>query len=407
MTSIHRSKSNARTLFAQILDLIPLSLLQSCINQTDANKGFRTYCTRTQLISMLFGQLNSCYSLRDINLGMNVNKLFLKELNLKQSPSRSTMSDGNAKRNYRVYELLFSKLVKHYKHCFAHTEKYRIIEGIEGKSVKIIDATTMTVCLSLIQWASFRTAKGGIKAHVSFDMATQIPEVVYISDARLDDRKGLSHLNLGHDNILVYDRGYFDFAFFKNRISNHADFVTRLKSKIRYDVVRQLPVPSDHPEIISDKLIVIKGEKARTTQLDKETLRLVVVFDEVNQQYLQILTANLNWPATTISALYKCRWDIELFFKGIKQNLQIKTFIGTSQNACKSQIYIAMITYLLLEIIRRCISKAKHGFSNLVNLIRICLMHYHSLRYIVNDIRAITQKLQRRPPTRTQLNLRV
>ena len=405
MSSIHRSKSNDRTLFAQILELIPLNHLQSSINQTDSNNGFRTYCARTQLISMLFGQLNSCYSLRDINLGMNVNKLFLKELNLKQSPSRSTMSDGNARRSYRVYEILFSKLVRHYKNCFAKTDKYRVIEGIEGKSVKIVDSTTMTVCLSLMEWASFRTAKGGIKAHVSFDLATQIPEVVFISDARLDDRKGLANLGLGNDNILVYDRGYFDFAFFKNRINNQADFVTRLKTKILYDVVEQRPVASEYPEIISDKLIVIKGEKARTTGLNKETLRLVEVYDEVNRQHLQLLTANLNWPAKTISALYKSRWDIELFFKGIKQNLQIKTFIGTSENACKSQIYIAMITFLLLEIIRRCISKAKHGFSNLVNLIRICLMHYHSLSYIVNDIKALTQKLSGKPPNSAQKNL--
>lgn len=393
MSSIHRSKSNDKCLFSQIIGLIPSAILSKCINRKSSDAGFRSYTTESQLIAMLFGQLNGCYSLRDITLGMNVNTLFLKELGLKQSPARSTMSDGNLQRDYSVYELLFSELVSYYKVVFSKSEQYKVIEEIKGRSVKLIDSTTMTVCLNLITWARFRTAKGGIKAHVSFDLASQIPEVVYITDAKTDDRKALPHLNTNYQNILVYDRGYLDFAFFKNRIDNNGDFVTRLKERINYEVLESRNVVSGK-NIISDQIIQITGEKARTTGLGKCKMRKVVAYDTVNDRQIDLLTGNLEWSAETISQLYKSRWNIELFFKGIKQNLQIKTFLGTSENACKSQIYIAMIAFLLLEVIRRCISKTAHGFSNFVNLIRICLMHYHSLTYIVNDIREVTVRLK-------------
>jgi IS4 transposase len=402
MSSIHRSKSNDKCLFSQIVGLIPPAILRNCINKKSSDDGFRCYNTESELIAILFGQLNGCYSLRDITLGINVNTLFLKELGLTQSPARSTMSDGNARRSYEVYELLFCELITYYKGLFSKSEHYKVIEEIKGRSVKLIDSTTMTVCLNLIKWAHFRTAKGGIKAHVSFDLANQIPEVVYITDAKTDDRKALSHLNTSYQSILVYDRGYLDFAFFKDRIDHNGDFVTRLKEKISYQVLEDRPVISGK-NIISDQIIRITGEKARTTGLGTCKMRRVVAYDSINNREIDLLTANLEWSAETISLIYKSRWNIELFFKGMKQNLQIKTFLGTSENACKSQIYIAMIAFLLLEVIRRCISKTVHGFSNFVNLIRICLMHYHSLSYIVNDIKEITVRLKQKASPETNL----
>ena len=391
-------------MFSQIVELIPRSILKNCINKKSSDDGFRSYNTESQLIAILFGQLNGCYSLRDITLGINVNTLFLKELGLKQSPARSTMSDGNAQRDYHVYELLFSELITYYKGLFSKSEHYKVIEEIKGRSVKLIDSTTMTVCLNLIEWAKFRTAKGGIKAHVSFDLASQIPEMVYITDAKTDDRKALSHLNTNYQSILVYDRGYLDFAFFKDRIDHQGDFVTRLKEKISYTVLEtRKPKSGKTTTIISDQIIQITGEKARTTGLGTCKMRRVVAYDSINNRQIDLLTANLDWSAETISLIYKSRWQIELFFKGLKQNLQIKTFLGTSENACKSQIYIAMIAFLLLEVIRRCVSKTIHGFSNFVNLIRICLMHYHSLSYIVNDIREITVRLKQKPSLKPAL----
>jgi hypothetical protein len=406
MSSIHRSKSNHQTVFNQIIDLIPEKMLQRFVNQSGSDIGFRKYSTRSQLISILFGQLNSCYSLRDITLGMNVDTIFLKDLSLDQSPARSTMSEGNSKRSYKVYEMLFNDLVSHYKRLFAKTEKYKILHEIQGKTVKIVDSTTMTVCLGLIKWAPFRHSKGGIKAHVSFDLATQIPDCVYLSDARLDDRKALPYLNIGYDNILVYDRGYFDFAFFKDRIEHQADFVTRLKTKVGYEIIHTMKTP-ENTNIISDEQIKMEGEKARTTGLRNHVLRHIVVYDEENDCNVELLSNNLDWSAETISQLYKARWEVELFFKGIKQNLQIKTFLGTSENACKSQIYIAMIAFLLLEIIRRSISKANHGFSNFVNLIRICLLHYHNLNYVVNNIKALSQKVRVKAVENNQFQFRI
>jgi len=396
MSSIHRSKSIDKSLFSQILAIIPTTIFNQCVSKAGTDEKSRCYSTHHQFVSMLFGQLNDCCSLRDITLGLNVNTLFLKELGLGQSPARSTMSDGNAERDAEVFLLLFYELVRYYKASFAKSEHYKVIEGINGQSVKIVDATTIGVCLNLINWAKFRTAKGGIKAHVGFDLAAQIPEMVYVTDANAPERHYLPHIDPDYKHIVVFDRGYLDFNYFKDRIDHHAPFVTRLKSNIRYEVLEERPIAVGCPHILKDEIIKIHGVHAKTTGLERYLLRQVTVFDEKNKREIKLLTANMDWTAETVSQLYRSRWQIELFFKAIKQKLHIKTFLGTSENACKSQIYIAMIAFLLIEIIRKCISKTKHSFSNFVNLIRICLLHYHSLQYVVNDIKQISIKLKDR-----------
>lgn len=160
-------------MFSQIAGLIPPTILSKCINKNSSDDGFRRDDTESRLIAMLFGQMNGRYGLRDITPGINVNMLFLKELGLKQSPARSIMSDRNALRHYQVYELLFSELINYYKGLFSKSEHYKVIEVVKSRSIKLIDPTAMTVCLNLIKWAHFRTAKGGIKAHVSFDLTSQ------------------------------------------------------------------------------------------------------------------------------------------------------------------------------------------------------------------------------------------
>ena len=390
-------KKSDSPIFKQILDMIPESLLRKAIYKYKSDKSCSAYFTRDELVSMLFGQLNKCLTLREIAFGIDQSPEFLADIGLKQSPAKSSMSDGNAKRDYRVFEELYSLLCAYYKEQLRMRPDYNVIKEIEGKHIKIIDATIMSVCLKLFEWAAYRTAKGGIKAHVSLDEASMIPEIINISEAKLSDRRGVDDFRYPKDTIIVDDRGYFDTKLFKIRIDDQNHFVTRIKGNILYESVRELDLPDDKDEnILKDEIIRLTGKPAIENKIDKVELRRVVVYIEEGNRTVELITNNLDWSAATIAELYKRRWLIETFFKLIKQNLQIKTFLGTTPNACKSQIFIALIGYLLLELIRRTLSKTNHRFGHFVTLIRVCLTQYNRLSYIINNTKIEVRAARKR-----------
>lgn len=396
MGLISKNKNTDKPLLKQIIDLIPKEIISEAIQINKSDKHYRAYKTYDQLVAILYGQLNKCLSLRDITLGLGLNTKLLSDINLSQSPAKSTMSDGNEKRNWKVFEFMYFALVKYYLNVFGKSPNYSIIKEIEGRTVKLVDSTTISVCLSLFNWAKFRTAKGGIKIHTCLDETTMIPEMINITEAKVHDRKGAKDFIFDKGSIIVEDRGYFDFSLFKARIDNENYFVTRIKDNTIYESVIEIDLPEGKDEhILKDEIIRLTSPKAVKSGMDKEKLRRVVVYKENENKTIEIISNNLKWSAATIAELYKRRWNIEVFFKQIKQNLQIKTFLGTNENACKSQIFISLIAYFLLELIRRTISKVDHSFSNFVNLIRICLVHYHSLKYVVNEILPITQKVNK------------
>lgn len=355
---------------------------------------------------MTFGQLGKCYTLADISTGIGVSETFIKDLGLKQSPARSTMSDSNRERAYRVFEMLYYKLLKHYKGVLSKKHRKEIIEEIEGKTIKIIDSTTIGLCLSLFDWAKFRTAKGGIKIHTCFDETMMLPDFINITDGKVHDSKGFAdNIIFPKGTIIVEDRGYFDFELFKNRISAENIFVTRIKVNTVYEVVQEIDLPDDKDQhILKDEYIRLTSEKAAETAINKHILRKVVVYDEENNQVIEIITNQLEWSAATIAALYKMRWNIEIFFKLLKQNLQVKTFIGTSENAVKSKIYIALINFLLLELLRKNASKMAYAFSNFVEKIRICLTYYLSIDYVCNKIYQGAKRIKIRNDTELNFN---
>lgn len=379
-------KKSDSPIFKQILDLIPHSVLRRSINKYKSDKSCSKYFTYDQLASMLFGQLNKCLSLREIAMGIDQSPEFLADIGLEQSPAKSTMCDGNAKRDYRVYEDLYLSLCKHYKAQLRMRPEYKAIEEIQGKHIKIVDATIMSVCLSLFSWAEYRTAKGGIKAHVSLDEMSMIPDIINISEAKISDRRGVDNFRYEKDTIIVDDRGYFDTKLFKTRIDDQNHFVTRIKDNILYESVRENDLPDDKDEhILKDEIIRLTGKPAIENGINDVEFRRVAVYIEEDDRTIVLITNNLEWSAVTIAELYKRRWLIETFFKLVKQNLQIKTFLGTTPNACKSQIFMALISYLLLELIRRTLSKTPHRFGHFVTLIRVCLTQYNRLGYIVNN----------------------
>lgn len=395
------TKKSDKPLLKQILELIPNHVLQGCIRRYSSNKGCSTYRTYDQLTAMIFGQLNKCLSLREINLGLSVDEKLLRDLGLLQSPAKSTMSDGNAKRDFRVFEQLYFDLVGYYKNVFKGQPGYTEIQEIEGRSIKLVDATLMSVCLNLFDWAEYRTAKGGIKIHTSLDEKTLLPDIINITKAKTSDRRGADSFRYPKETIVVDDRGYFDFDLFKLRIDDKNHFVTRMKSNTVYETFEELELPDDKDfEILKDEIIYLKGKAAIDAGLSETKLRRVVVIVEetdrstkqVKAKPVSLISNNLNWSASTISELYKRRWQIETFFKLLKQNLQIKNFLGTNENANKSQIYIALIAYFLIELIRRSISKVNHMFGHFVTIVRICLLQYKQMQYVANEIKMVVKK---------------
>ncbi|HED36656.1 MAG TPA: IS4 family transposase [Ignavibacteria bacterium] len=387
MGLFNRNKNNNKPLIRQILDLVPRPILISCINKYNSDKGCHRYKTYDQFVAITFGQLNKCLTLNDISTGIGVSEIFIKDLGLTQSPARSTMSDGNKKRNWEVFESLYNKLLSYYGNILAAQNKRQIIEEIKDKRIKLIDSTTISLCLSMFDWAKYRTAKGGIKIHTCWDDTLMIPDIVNISEAKEHDRYGLSELIFPKNTIIVEDRAYFDFSLMLSRIRAKNVFVTRIKENTVYTTIAEIDLLQGKDEhILKDEIIILNSKKAHKIGISEQKLRLVHVYKEDENKVIEIITNQLDWKASTIADLYKKRWDIELFFKAIKQNLQIKTFIGTSKNAVKSQIYIALITYLLLQLIKRTIAKKSSSFSNFVEKIRICLPFYLSLDYVCNQI---------------------
>lgn len=213
------------------------------------------------------------------------------------------------------------------------------------------------------------------------------------------DRKGFEDVVFPKDTIIVEDKGYWDFKIIKARVLAENYFVTRIKNNTVYTVVEELNLPEKEDQhILLDEIIHLTGNQAKKVGIEKMKFRRVVAYHEEENTTIEIISNNLEWKASTIAELYRRRWDIETFFKKLKQNLNVKTFIGTSENAVKSQIFVALIAYLLLELMRRVATKGKTAFSNFVEKIRICLPFYLSLDYVMNNIKPIAQKAEKPPP---------
>lgn len=394
MSLFRRTKNNNKPLIRQIIDLIPRWVLLESINYYKSDKYCHKYKTYDQLVACLFGQLCKCSTLEDISVGIGVSETFIKDLGLEQSPAKSTMSDGNKKRNWQVFERLYSKLLVHYGHVLKKNSQQQVIKEVEDQTILIRDSSTISLCLSLFDWAKFRTAKGGIKIHTQWDEALMLPNLVNISEAAVHDSKGFEEVVFPKDTIILEDKGYWDFDVIKARILANNVFVTRIKDNTLYESIEELELPDNKDQhILKDELIGLTGKKARDNGLSQMPLRRVVVYDAEKDMQLELITNNIKWQAATISSLYKRRWDIETFFKLLKQNLNVKTFIGTSENAVKSQIFIALIAYLLLELLRRVKTKGKAAFSNFVEKIRICLCYYLTLDYVIERIKPQARRI--------------
>lgn len=378
-----------KTVFAQILSLIPSELILEAVEKYNSDRYSKTYNTYTQLITLLFGQLNDCTSLRELEYGLDSFGEPSANLGLKRPPARSTMADNHERRDYRVFEHIFKGLVNAYSGMFSRTAFYKTVKQLDGKQVYIADSTTIDLCLNLFRWAEYRVTKGAVKVHTLLDATTQMPVVVNITKGSVSDISGSRTIPVPDNSVVMEDRGYYSFKRYKDYVERGVTFISRFKKNTIFEALRGAKVGEKATKmgVIWDEVGLFTGKQAEKQEFNDHPIRQILVRDPETENQYKLLTNNLDWPAELIVQLYRRRWDIELFFKALKQNFRVKSFVGTSKNAVKSQIYVALIAFILLEFIRKNVSKQKHSFKHLVTFIRICLISKVSLRFLVNELK--------------------
>ena len=340
------SMNVGKLVFAQIMQHLPLTTFRRCVARYGGEHKVKTFSCLDQYLCMAFAQLTYRESVRDLEacLRAQANKLY--HMGIHGSIARNTLANANAVRDWRVYADLAQSLIGIARRLYAE-EPF----GVDLKeTVYALDASTIDLCLSVFSWAPFRSTKAAIKLHTLLDLRGNIPTFLHISDGKMHDVNVLDLLVPEPGAFYVMDRGYIDFERLHRLHDAGSFFVTRAKSNLK--AVRRYSHPIDRSTgLICDQTIVLTGFYSRQ---DFDTpLRRIKFKDPETGKRLVFLTNNFALPATTICALYKCRWQVELFFKWIKQHLRIKKFYGTSENAVKSQIWIAISVYVLVAIVKK------------------------------------------------------
>ena len=335
-----------RTVFAQLMDFVPSYEFQKCVERYHGNYKVLTFSCLDQFLCLSFAQLTYRESLRDIEACLRVAKPKLYHMGIRGKVSRNTLAHANEKRDWRIYADFAQVLITLARELYAGEDF-----GLElDQSVYAFDSTTIDLCLSVFPWAKFRRAKAGIKLHTLLDLRGNIPVVISITQAKTHDVNALDHLFFEAGAIYIFDRAYVDFARLCRIHQSLAFFVTRAKSNFVFKRLYSLPVDKS-TGIRADQIIALSG--FYTLKDYPERLRRIRYFDAVTQKRLVFLTNNFTLPAIVIAQLSKCRWQVELFFKWIKQHLRIKAFYGTTENAVKTQIWIAISVYVLVAIIKK------------------------------------------------------
>lgn len=348
-----------QSIFGQILSLVPRDKFQEIVTKHKGDYRIRTLSCWTQLVSLMYAQLRAKNSLRDIEEGLFVHTAKLYHLGI-QPIKRSTLSDANNRRDPGIYEDVFHLLLERCKKVMPKTKRF-------SQPIISIDSTLIRLCCSLCPWTNYHARKGAVKVHVGLDNDALLPDFVRITHGRVSDMRIAKQITYKPDSILVFDRGYRNYAWYYSLHKQNVTFVARPHAHATYTLIGQHSAPAKNSCVISDEIIQIPQQSSHKKRTYLESLRLITVKDPVSAKILQFFTNNFLFPPETIADIYKNRWTIELFFKWLKQHLQIKSFLGTSQNAIYTQIWIAMITYLLIWFIKH---QVQYKYSRL-NLLRV------------------------------------
>ena len=360
--------SGFSSMFSQLLKLFPRTEFQALVKRTHAERHARGFTCWGQFVAMLFCQLGRAHSLREICGGLRSSEGKLKHLGI-TAPARSTLAYANEHRPWQLYRAVFQELLTWCQPLAKGRRKFRF----KNKLVSL-DSTVIDLCATLFDWAKFRRTKGAVKLHCLLDHDGYLPSVVVITEGKRHDVRVARTLRFDAGTVLIIDRGYVDYAWFGQLTAQGVFFVTRLKDNAVYRVVKRRRVPA-RSAVLRDEVIRFTGTAAKKCA---HRLRRVEVDDPDHGGTLVFLTNHLDFGATTIAAIYKDRWQVELFFKALKQNLKIKTFVGTSANALKVQVWTALIAILVLKYLQLR-SQFAWSLSNLIALLRMNLFTHRDL----------------------------
>jgi hypothetical protein len=335
-----------KTLFAQVMEFVPWTSFARIVHRYSGNAGVRTLSCAEQFRAMAFAQLTWRESLRDIEASLSANANKLYAMGFRSAVRRSTLADANESRDWRIWSDLAAVLIRRARKLYANDSL-----GVElDNTVYALDSSTIDLCLSLFDWAPFQSTKAAIKLHTLLDLRGAIPAFIHISDGKMHDVNVLDMLSFEAGAFYVMDRGYVDFSRLYALHQSGAFFVTRAKAPM--DARRVYSAAADRSTgVICDQQVMLNGYYSARKY--PEHLRRIRFKDVESGKTLVFLTNNTALPALTICALYKRRWQVELFFKWIKQHLRIKHFLGTSENAVKTQVWCAVATYVLIAIVKK------------------------------------------------------
>jgi hypothetical protein len=357
------------SIFSQLLQLFPKGEFLQAVKKTQAERHCRGFSSWSQFVAMLFCQLGRAHSLREIAGGLKSCEGKLIHLGI-TAPSHSTLSYANAHRPWELYQEIFFSLFAHIRSQVNGKKKFRF-----KNKLLTLDSTLIDLCLSLFNWAHFRRTKGAIKLHLVLDHDGYLPSYACITEGKVADVKIAQRLRFNPGTVIVDDRAYNDYRLFGQWSAQGVYFVTRMKDNAQYKTVGERQVPQNR-NILKDELIEL------STPLTKEKcpypLQRIEVYNPEKDEILVFLSNHLEWGSTTIAALYKDRWQIEAFFRALKQNLKIKTFVGVSPNAVKIQVWTALIAMLILRYLQL-LSRFPWSLSNLVALLRMNLFTHRDL----------------------------
>jgi hypothetical protein len=366
------------TLFSQIISKLDRTKFSKLVKEKQTDKHQKGFNSWTHLVSMLFCQFAKSQSVRDISNGLRSATGNLNHMGIERAPSKSTISYQNKNRDWELFRDYYYQLLA----SLGQQTGFKQVKFKIKTKIFLLDSTTISLCLSLFDWAKYKTAKGAVKMHTLLDFDGNLPAYVNITDGKTADNKGAYDIPLLKRSVIVADRYYNDFSLLNIWDSNEVYFVIRHKENIQYTVVKENRLPENmHQHVLKDEIIELKNKSSKEKYPKK--LRRVAVWDDVNEQVVELITNQMTWTSNTIGELYKSRWEVEIFFRDVKQLLNIKSFIGTSQNAVMIQIWTALITILLLKVLKAT-AKFKWHLSNLVAFIRLNLFVKINLQHWID-----------------------
>ena len=360
------------SIFSQLLQLFPRLEFEEAVRKHNSDYAAKGFSSWGQFVAMLFCQFGRAHSLREICGGLASCEGKLKHLGVSDSPKRSTLAYANANRPWSLYHTVFEQLLSKCQTAIAGRgvkKKFRF----KNKLVSL-DSSVIDLSLSLFDWAKFRRTKGAVKLHLLLDHDGYLPSFAIVTDGKTSDIRAARRLRFEPGTVVVMDRGYIDYDWFVQLTHQGVYFVTRLKDNASFEVVENLKVPAAS-DILKDQIIFFYNQAVPDRG---HFFRIVEIWDEEKQRSFTFLTNNMKFAASTIASTYKDRWQVELFFKAIKQNLKIKTFLGTNPNAVKTQIWTALIAMLVLRYLQL-MSTFGWSLSNLAALLRHQLFVYRDL----------------------------